>query len=118
VTCFKTEKASRMNAASDTLASRQRWLKAATRLAASTDPRREAPLLGRLDAGLGRFYSDDTLDGRPIRVRFVWTVLGLDHCRWEQAFTADQGRHCETNWVMDFHRDQAAQAAAAAGAGS
>src|ERR1700682_5729841 len=29
---------------------------------------------------------DDTDDGRPVRVRFLWRVIGKDTAHWEQAF--------------------------------
>ena len=42
--------------------------------------------------------------GRPIRVRYRWTVLGDDACRWDQAFSTDKGGTWETNWIADFTR--------------
>ncbi|MFD2349900.1 hypothetical protein ACFSTC_11855 [Nonomuraea ferruginea] len=39
-----------------------------------------------------------------MRSRFLWTVLGPDACRWEQALSADGERTWETNWTMDFTR--------------
>jgi len=35
--------------------------------------------------GVGRFYDDEEWNGRPIRVRYTWTVASADSCRWEQA---------------------------------
>ncbi|MEP6874591.1 MAG: DUF1579 domain-containing protein [Burkholderiales bacterium] len=66
--------------------------------------RLDAPMVGRFENGEGAFYADDTLDGQPIRVRFLWTVPGPDRPRWEQAFSADGGATWETNWTMDFTR--------------
>ncbi len=63
----------------------------------------DVPVVGRFTDGLGRFFADDALDGRPIRVRFTWsprTHAGTP--RWEQAFSADAGQTWETNWTMDF----------------
>jgi hypothetical protein len=63
------------------------------------------PTVGRFDAdGVGRFYDDEEWNGRPIRVRYLWTVASADSCRWEQAFSTDQGETWETNWVADFTR--------------
>ena len=65
----------------------------------------DAPMVGRFDAeGLGSFYADDLLDGRPIRVRFLWRHRGIARPRWEQAFSADGGATWETNWTMEFNR--------------
>jgi hypothetical protein len=63
------------------------------------------PTVGRFDEdGVGRFYDDEDWRGRPIRVRYQWTVLSHDACRWEQAFSTDQGKTWETNWTADFAR--------------
>jgi hypothetical protein len=53
---------------------------------------------------VGTFVADDTLDGRPIRVRFVWSRITARSAQWEQAFSADGGASWEINWVMQFER--------------
>jgi hypothetical protein len=64
----------------------------------------DVPMVGRFADGVGSFYADDMLDGRPIRVRFRWTLPLPDAPRWEQAFSADAGSSWEINWIMDFER--------------
>jgi hypothetical protein len=65
--------------------------------------RLDVPVVGGFSNGLGCFYADDTLDGQPIRVRFMWTVRAESgQPRWEQAFSSDDGASWECNWVMDF----------------
>jgi hypothetical protein len=64
----------------------------------------DVPVVGRFEDGVGRFEARDTFDGRAIRVRFLWTRLDTASPRWEQAFSADDGRTWETNWEMDFTR--------------
>ena len=66
------------------------------------NPGLDPPLTGRFRGNRGLFYGDDAFEGRPIRVRFVWTVASPTICRWEQAFSADQERSWETNWTMEF----------------
>jgi hypothetical protein len=66
--------------------------------------RLDVPVVGGFEEGRGAFYADDTLDGRPIRVRFRWFVHDADAARWEQAFSDDGGATWETNWTMDFAR--------------
>ena len=44
-----------------------------------------------------------TIDGRPIKVRIVWTHADPDHARWEQSFSFDH-RTWEVNWISDFTR--------------
>ncbi|WP_327090569.1 hypothetical protein OIE66_08080 [Nonomuraea sp. NBC_01738] len=62
------------------------------------------PMVGGFDGDRGEFYADDEHEGRPVRCRFIWTVLGPDGCRWEQAFSVDGERTWETNWVMELSR--------------
>lgn len=49
--------------------------------------------------GIGEFYGDDQLDGRPIKVRFLIVRASQDEARFEQAFSADGGTTWETNWI-------------------
>jgi hypothetical protein len=64
----------------------------------------DVPMKGGFADGVGTFLADDTLGGKPIKVRFLWTRDSADMARWEQAFSADGGRSWETNWEMDFTR--------------
>jgi hypothetical protein len=59
---------------------------------------------GRFDNGIGTFYADDSLRGKPIRVRFTWSHITAKSARWEQAFSPDGGATWEINWVMDMRR--------------
>lgn len=67
-------------------------------------PHVDAPLVGRFEGRIGRFYNDDTFEGRPIKVRFTYETLDPRHARWDQAFSADAGATWETNWTMAFSR--------------
>jgi len=49
--------------------------------------------------GVGEFYGDDQLGGRPIKVRFLIDRVSQDEARFEQAFSADGGTTWETNWI-------------------
>jgi hypothetical protein len=64
----------------------------------------DPPVKGRFENGVGTFYGDDTFNGKPIRVRFLWTRVMSNAPRWEQAFSSDGGKNWETNWIMDFTR--------------
>ena len=64
----------------------------------------DVPVVGRFDDGIGRFEAHATFNGRPIRVRFLWTRTDTLTPRWEQAFSDDGGRTWESNWEMDFTR--------------
>lgn len=69
----------------------------------STTGAMDPPVVGGFTGDRGEFYGRDHDAGRPVRVRFVWTRLGPDAARWEQAF-AYAGGAWETNWVMTFRR--------------
>ena len=64
----------------------------------------DVPVIGRFENGSGAFYADDTFDGKPIKVRFLWKNIKQDSRRWEQAFSPDGGKTWETNWTADFYR--------------
>src|ERR1017187_880121 len=64
----------------------------------------DPPVVGSFSGDTGVFEGTDTFEGRPIRVRFIWSRLTPATARWEQAFSADEGSTWETNWVMDMTR--------------
>lgn len=68
------------------------------------NPRVDPPVVGGFADGTGAFFGEDSLDGRPIRVRFSWSDMTDSSARWQQAFSGDGGIHWETNWVMVFQR--------------
>ena len=61
-----------------------------------------APMVGRFEDGRGTFYGDDTYDGKPIRVRFIFTKRSAQAFQLEQSFSADAGKTWEANWIADF----------------
>jgi hypothetical protein len=61
-------------------------------------------MVGGFDGDRGKFHGEETVAGRRVRCRFVWTVMGPGAARWEQAFSDDGGRTWETNWTMVFSR--------------
>lgn len=66
----------------------------------------DPPVVGGFKDGVGTFYAGDTLRGKPIRVRFLWTNLSTQP-HWEQAFSEDGGKTWETNWTMEFVKSPA-----------
>jgi hypothetical protein len=63
-----------------------------------------APQTGQFTNGRGEFYGQDTLDGRSIYVRFVWTNTTLSAPHFEQSFSADGGKTWEVNWITEQTR--------------
>jgi hypothetical protein len=68
----------------------------------------DKPVIGRFAGNIGLFFTDDLLDGKPIRIRFTWHATRDKDPRWEQAFSADAGSTWETNWTMQFSRSEMA----------
>jgi hypothetical protein len=64
----------------------------------------DPPVIGRFDNGRGEFFADDTHEGRPVRVRYIWSDMSATTAHWEQAFSVDDGLTWETNWTMDSRR--------------
>jgi hypothetical protein len=57
------------------------------------------PTIGGFKNGHGEFFSQETLNGRAILVRFVISDVTPTSCRFEQAFSDDGGKTWEINWV-------------------
>ncbi len=57
------------------------------------------PAIGDFKNGRGEFYSQETLNGRAIFVRFVISDITSDSCRFEQSFSDDGGKTWEVNWI-------------------
>ncbi|WP_200946033.1 hypothetical protein [Caulobacter sp. Root487D2Y] len=64
----------------------------------------DPPMKGRFVDGAATLYADDTLRGRPIKVRFIWSNITPATGHWEQAFSPDGGETWETNWFSDFSK--------------
>lgn len=64
----------------------------------------DPPMIGSFSDGVGTFFADETFEGQPIKVRFLWSAITATSCRWEQAFSADGGQTWETNWIMENTR--------------
>ena len=66
------------------------------------------PVVGGFKDGVGIFEGEDVFEGKPIRVRFVWSHITPTSARWEQFFSPDGGVTWESNWVMEFTRAEGA----------
>lgn len=64
----------------------------------------DPPVKGRFINGIGTFYSDQLIDGKPTRTRFIWSQITGTSARWEQAYSLDAGKTWQTNWIMEFKR--------------
>jgi hypothetical protein len=64
----------------------------------------DVPGIGRFTNGIGIFLSDETFEGKPIKVRGTFSHITESSLQWEQAFSPDTGKSWETNWMMRFVR--------------
>ncbi len=62
------------------------------------------PTVGGFKDGRGEFYDHETWGQKPILVRFVITRTDADSAHFEQAFSADDGKTWELNWIADDMR--------------
>src|SRR5581483_6153432 len=60
--------------------------------------------VGQFSGDRGEFYGYDTLNGRPILIRFIWSKTHTDSPHFEQSFSEDGGRTWEVNWITDQKR--------------
>lgn len=74
------------------------------RWANSADGDLTPPLVGGFVGGRGEFYDQETLDGRAILARFIFSDMQPDSFQIEQAFSADGGKTWEANWIAHFKR--------------
>lgn len=66
----------------------------------------DVPQVGSFDGDIGRFYAEDTYDGIPILVAFMWDKSNPDIPLWSQAFSPDKGATWEWNWHMTLYRQK------------
>jgi hypothetical protein len=64
----------------------------------------DAPGIGRFANGVGTFFSDDTFEGKPVKLRGMFSPITPTSAQWEQAYSADGGKTWETNWLMRYTR--------------
>lgn len=67
--------------------------------ASSSDGTMTPPTIGGFKDGRGEFYDHEPFNGRTILVRFVISDITPTSCRFEQAFSADEGKTWEVNWI-------------------
>jgi hypothetical protein len=60
--------------------------------------------VGQFKDGHGEFYGKDSVDGKAVYVRWVWSNTTTAAPHFEQAFSADGGRTWEVNWITEQTR--------------
>jgi len=58
------------------------------------------PVSGGFKDGRGEFFGQDTVNGRAVLVREIYSPLGPGSRRLEIAYSADGGKNWQTHWIM------------------
>jgi hypothetical protein len=61
----------------------------------------DPPQIGEFKNGLGEFYAQDTINGKTILIRFIWSNTSTNIPHFEQSFSDDGGKTWEVNWITD-----------------
>jgi len=64
----------------------------------------DPPQIGEFKNGQGEFFAQDTINGKVVLIRFVWTNLNTNSPHFEQSFSDDGGKTWEVNWITDQTR--------------
>jgi hypothetical protein len=64
----------------------------------------DPPQIGQFTDGRGEFFAQDTINGKSILFRFVWTEMTTSSPHFEQSFSDDGGKTWEVNWITDQTR--------------
>jgi len=70
----------------------------------SANPGFGNPQRGRFVDGRGEFLDRDVVNGQKVIVRWLWTELNSTSPHFEQAFSTDEGKTWETNWITSQTR--------------
>ena len=70
----------------------------------SKDGRLFVPQIGEFKDGRGEFYAQDTINGKSVFIRFIWSNTNTSTPHFEQSFSEDGGKTWEVNWITDQTR--------------
>lgn len=59
----------------------------------------DPPVVGSFDGDLGHFFCKDIYKGQKVIVMFRWDRRDAEHPVWSQAFSPDNGKTWEWNWI-------------------
>jgi hypothetical protein len=64
----------------------------------------DPPVVGSFENNIGHFFCKDTFNGKSIIVLFRWDKRDKEHPVWSQAFSPDNGKTWEWNWINVSYR--------------
>jgi hypothetical protein len=59
----------------------------------------DPPVVGSFENGIGHFFCKDVFKGKNIIMMFRWDARDKEYPIWSQAFSADNGKTWEWNWM-------------------
>ncbi len=62
------------------------------------------PNVGEFKNGQGEFFSQDTVNGRSILTRYIWSDITPNSAKFEQPFSDDGGKTWEVYWISTVTR--------------
>jgi|HubBroStandDraft_6_1064221.scaffolds.fasta_scaffold00379_20 hypothetical protein len=62
------------------------------------------PSVGEFKDGRGEFLCQDTMNGRAVLTRYIWSDITANSGHFEQSFSDDGGKTWEVNWISDVTR--------------
>ena len=62
------------------------------------------PTVGHFTNGRGQFFDKEDFNGKPIIVRYTWSDITATSAKFEQAFSPDDGKTWEPNWISTITR--------------
>lgn len=71
----------------------------------------DPPVVGSFENGVGHFFTKDVFNGKKIIMMFRWDARNKEFPIWSQAFSPDNGKTWEWNWVNRSERYVDKQAA-------
>ena len=64
------------------------------------------PVVGSFEGSVGKFFANDTFNGKEIVTLYQWDKTDPEHPVWSQAFSPDGGVTWEWNWYMTLTRKE------------
>jgi hypothetical protein len=64
----------------------------------------DPPQSGEFQNGRGEFSAQDTIPGKTILIRFLWSDSNTNTPHFERSFSDDGGKTWEVNWITDQTR--------------
>jgi hypothetical protein len=70
----------------------------------SDDGTLSQPMIGEFKNSRGEFFDHETFKDRAVYVRWIWSDITPNSCRFEQSFSEDGGKTWEVNWINQYTR--------------